>query len=151
MHAYGSEKLDASNLLLPLLGFISADDPRMRATIEATERELTSPEGFVFRYKREHDEVAGREGTFAITTFWLADNLIALGELERARNLFEKLRGCANDLGLFSEEMDPETGAMLGNFPQAFSHLAFISTAVQLHEAEVRKASAEAGETRESQ
>ena len=139
VQAYGSQKLDASNLLLPLLGFISADDPRMRATIEATERELTSPEGFVFRYKRDHDEVAGREGTFAITTFWLADNLIALGELERARELFEKLRGCANDLGLFSEEIEPETGAMLGNFPQAFSHLAFISTAVHLHEAEVKR------------
>jgi len=139
VQAYGSEKLDASNLLLPLLGFISADDPRMRATIEATERELTSPEGFVFRYKRDQDEVAGREGTFAITTFWLADNLIALGELERARELFEKLRGCANDLGLFSEEMEPGTGAMLGNFPQAFSHLAFISTAVQLNEAEAQR------------
>ena len=137
VQAYGSQKLDASNLLLPLLGFISADDPRMRATIEATERELTSPEGFVFRYKRDDDDVAGREGAFAITTFWLADNLIALGELERARDLFEKLRGCANDLGLFSEEIEPETGAMLGNFPQAFSHLAFISTAVQLNEAEL--------------
>ena len=150
MQAYGSKNLDASNLLLPLLGFIRADDPRMRSTIEAIERELTSPQGFVYRYKGFDDGLAGGEGTFPICTFWLADNLIALGEIERARALFEKLRGCANDLGLFSEETEPETGAMLGNFPQAFSHLAFISTAVQLHEAEMHRASAQAGETRES-
>ena len=149
VQAYGSHNLDASNLLMPLVGFIPATDPRMRSTIEAIESELTSPQGFVYRYSGFDDGIAGSEGTFAICTFWLADNLIALGELERARALFEKLRGCANDLGLFSEEVEPETGAMLGNFPQAFSHLAFISTSVHLHEAEVHKASAEAGETRE--
>ncbi|MEE8518180.1 MAG: glycoside hydrolase family 15 protein, partial [Dehalococcoidia bacterium] len=100
---------------------------------------LTSPQGFVYRYSGFDDGVAGGEGTFAICTFWLADNFIALGEIDRARELFEKLRGCANDLGLFSEEMEPDTGAMLGNFPQAFTHLAFISTAVHLHEAEVHR------------
>ncbi|MEE8346334.1 MAG: glycoside hydrolase family 15 protein, partial [Dehalococcoidia bacterium] len=140
--AYGSKSLDASNLLLPLVGFIPADDPRMRSTIETTERELTSPQGFVYRYRGFDDGLAGNEGTFPICTLWLANNFIALGELERAREIFEKVRACANDLGLFSEETDAETGEMLGNFPQAFSHLAFISTAVQLHEAEEHKAGA---------
>ena len=119
--------------------FCLLNDPRMRSTIEAIERELTSPQGFVYRYSGFDDGLAGNEGTFAICTFWLADNLIALGELQQARALFDKLRESANDLGLFSEETDPETGAMLGNFPQAFTHLAFISTAVQLHEAEVQR------------
>ena len=140
VQAYDNKLLDASNLLLPLVGFIRADDPRMRSTIEAIERELTSPQGFVYRYKGFNDGLAGGEGAFIICTFWLADNLIALGELERARDLFEKLRGCANDLGLFSEETDVDTGEMLGNFPQAFSHLGFINTAVQLHEAEAHRA-----------
>ena len=105
----------------------------------------------MYRYKRDNDDTEGREGTFTICTYWLADNLIALGELERARDLFEKVRGCANDLGLFSEETDAETGEMLGNFPQAFSHLGFINTAVQLHQAEAHKTSArsvDAGEGR---
>lgn len=136
VQAYGSKNLDASALLLPLVRFIRADDPRMRSTIETVERELTSPQGFVYRYSGYDDGLAGGEGTFAMCTFWLADNLIALGEVDRARALFEKLRGCANDLGLFSEEMNAETGEMLGNFPQAFSHLAFINTAVHLHKVE---------------
>ena len=151
VQAYGSKLLDASNLLLPLVGFIRADDPRMRSTIEAIERELTSPQGFVYRYQGYNDGLAGGEGAFTICTFWLADNLIALGQVERARDLFEKLRGCANDLGLFSEETDPDTGEMLGNFPQAFSHLGFINTAVQLHEAEARKVNAEAAEAGKSE
>ena len=150
VQAYGSKKLDAGNLLLPLVGFVRVDDPRMRATIEAIERELTSPEGFVFRYKRDDDDVAGPEGTFAICTYWLADNLIALGELQRARALFDKLRESANDLGLFSEETEPVTGEMLGNFPQAFTHLAFINTAVQLHKAEEHQKGAQGGETGKS-
>ena len=137
VQSYGSKALDGSNLMLPLVGFIRADDPRMRATIEATESELTSPHGFVYRYRGMDDGLEGKEGTFTICTFWLADNFIALGELQKARALFEKLRGYSNDLGLFSEEIDTDTGAMLGNFPQAFSHLAFINTAVLLHKAEV--------------
>ena len=148
VQAYGSKLLDASNLLLPLVGFIRADDPRMRSTIEAIERELTSPQGFVYRYKGFNDGLAGGEGVFTICTFWLADNLIALGQVDRARDLFEKVRGCANDLGLFSEEIDPDTGDLLGNFPQAFSHLGLINAAVQLHEAVSREASAEAAEAR---
>jgi GH15 family glucan-1,4-alpha-glucosidase len=140
VQAYGSKNLDAANLLLPLVRFIPANDPRMRSTIEAIERELTSPQGFVYRYKGLDDGLAGNEGTFNICTFWLADNLIALGQIDRARELFDRLRGCSNDLGLFSEEMDARTGEMLGNFPQAFTHLAFINTAVQLQRAEAHTA-----------
>ena len=132
---YGSKRLDASVLMLPLVGFIDAKNPRMRSTIEAIQRELTSPQGFVYRYKGFDDGLEGGEGTFTICSFWLVNNLIDLGELEQARALFERLRGFANDLGLFSEEIDPETGEMLGNFPQAFSHLAFIDNAVQLSRA----------------
>src|SRR5215217_4655483 len=130
---YGSKNLDASNLKLPMLGFIEADDPRMRSTIEMTRQDLTSPEGFVYRYSTNDfdDGLTGAEGTFSICSFWLISNLIALGEIRDARILFETLRAYANDLGLFSEEIS-ETGEMLGNFPQAFSHLAFIDAAVEL-------------------
>ena len=138
VQAYGSKALDAANLMLPLVGFIKADDPRMRSTIEAIERELTSPQGYVYRYRELDDGLGGEEGAFTICGFWLADDLIALGEIGRARALLEKLRGCANDLGLYSEETDPETGQMLGNFPQAFSHMALINTVVQLQRAERR-------------
>jgi GH15 family glucan-1,4-alpha-glucosidase len=140
VQSYGSKGLDAANLMLPLVGFIRIDDPRMRATIEATERDLTSPQGFVYRYRDLDDGLAGKEGTFTLCSFWLADNWIALGELEKARALFDKLRARANDLGLYSEQIDGQTGEMLGNFPQAFSHLAFINTAVQLRKGELRAA-----------
>jgi GH15 family glucan-1,4-alpha-glucosidase len=129
---YGSKNLDASNLKLPMLGFIEADDPRMRSTIEMTRQDLLSPQGFVYRYKDFDDGLSGGEGTFSICTFWLISNLIALGEVREARVLFETVRAYANDLGLFSEEINSESGEMLGNFPQAFSHLAFIEAAVEL-------------------
>jgi GH15 family glucan-1,4-alpha-glucosidase len=136
VQSYGSRTLDAATLMLPLVGFIEATDPRMRSTIEAIERDLTSPDGLVYRYKGFNDGLSGGEGTFTICSFWLVENLIALGEISKARSLFEKLRGYANDLALFSEEIDTETGEMLGNFPQAFSHLAFIQSAVLLNRAE---------------
>lgn len=132
VQSYGSRRLDAATLMMPLVGFIDAQDPRMRATIEAIERELTSPAGLVYRYKGFDDGLSGGEGTFTICSFWLVENLILLGELDKARTLFDKLRGYANDLGLFSEEVDTDTGELLGNFPQAFSHLAFIQSAVML-------------------
>lgn len=135
VQAYGSQVLDASTLMLPKVGFIAADDPRMRGTIDAIQRELTSPQGFVFRYHGLDDGLQGGEGTFTICSFWLADNLIAIGEVEQARRLFEKVCSSGNDLGLFSEQFDPATLAMLGNFPQAFSHLGLINTAVRLDEA----------------
>ena len=136
VQSYGSRNLDAANLMLPLVGFIDAKDPRMTSTIEAVQRELTSPQGYVYRYRDYDDGLGGTEGTFTICTLWLADNLIALGRLDEARHLYEKCLGCRNDLGLLSEEIDPETEEMLGNFPQAFSHLALINTAVQLQQAE---------------
>jgi GH15 family glucan-1,4-alpha-glucosidase len=134
---YGSKNLDASNLKLPLLGFIEADDPRMRSTIEMTQQDLVSPQGFVYRYSTKDfdDGLQGEEGTFSICTLWLISNLIALGEVREARVLFETVRAYANDLGLFSEEINSESGEMLGNFPQAFSHLAFIEAAVELSQA----------------
>ncbi len=132
VQAYGSKVLDASLLLLPLFGFIPATDPKMKATIEAIERELTTPEGLVFRYKRTDDGLGGDEGAFVICSFWLCDNLIFLGRKDEARALFEKLRTYSNDLDLYSEELDASTLSMLGNFPQAFTHLGLIGTAVQL-------------------
>jgi GH15 family glucan-1,4-alpha-glucosidase len=108
----------------------------MRSTIDAIRQDLMSPQGFVYRYKGFDDGLAGSEGTFTICTFWLISNLIALDELGEARAMFETLRGYANDLGLFSEEINEDSGEMLGNFPQAFSHLAFINVAVELARAE---------------
>jgi GH15 family glucan-1,4-alpha-glucosidase len=135
VQSYGNDTLDAANLMLPLVGFIPATDPKMKSTIRAIQAELTSEQGFVYRYTNFDDGLCGTEGSFVICTFWLADNLIQLGELDEARKLFDAAMGCANDLGLLSEEFDTNTGEMLGNFPQAFSHLAMINTAVQLQQA----------------
>ena len=135
VQSYGSENLDAANLMLPLVGFIPATDPMMRSTIRATQEELTNKQGFVYRYTNFDDGLSGSEGSFIICTFWLVDNLIHLGQLDEARILLNSVMDCANDLGLFSEEYDAATGTMLGNFPQAFSHLALINTAVQLQQA----------------
>jgi GH15 family glucan-1,4-alpha-glucosidase len=132
VQAYDSTALDASVLLLPLIGFIPATDPRMRSTIEAIERELTTPEGLVYRYKDTDDGLGGEEGAFVICSFWLCDNLVFLDRKDEARALFEKLRSYSNDLDLYSEELDPKTLNMLGNFPQAFTHLGLIGSAVQL-------------------
>ena len=139
VQSYGSDLLDASNLMLPLIGFIKADDPRMLATIRATQQELTSEQGFVYRYRGFDDGLPGDEGTFNICSFWLCDNLILLGELDEATELFDRLLEHTNDLGLMSEEIDPHNGEMLGNFPQAFSHLSIINTAVQLQRARRRR------------
>ncbi len=139
VQAYGSDLLDAANLMLPLIGFIRADDPRMLATIRATQRDLTSEQGFVYRYRGFDDGLDGDEGTFNICSFWLCDNLILLGELDEATALFQKLLAHTNDLGLMSEEIDPHNGEQLGNFPQAFSHLSIINTAVQLEKAKARR------------
>lgn len=132
VQSYGNSNLDAANLMMPLVGFLPATDPKMKSTIKAIQADLTGPQGFVYRYTDFDDGLGGTEGSFTICTFWLADNLIQLGEVDAARKLFESAMGCANDLGLLSEEFDAETGEMLGNFPQAFSHLAMINTAVHL-------------------
>jgi len=136
VQSYGSKNLDAANLMLPLVGFIPVTDPKMRSTIRAIQSELTNSNGFVYRYRDFDDGLGGSEGTFTICTFWLADNLIQIGELKEARHLFETAMSCANDLGLLSEEYDDATNTMLGNFPQAFSHMAMINTAVHLQVAE---------------
>ena len=129
---YGAKTLDASALLFPLVGFMPATDPRMRSTIEAVEKHLTTPEGLVYRYRGFDDGLGGEEGAFLICSFWLVDNLAFIGQTDRARELFEKLRTYSNDLDLYSEEIDPRTLELQGNFPQAFTHLGLINSAVQL-------------------
>jgi GH15 family glucan-1,4-alpha-glucosidase len=129
--SYGSQELDASLLLLPLVGFLPATDPRIRGTIEAVERELLQ-DGFVLRYRTREDGVDGLppgEGVFLPCSFWLANCYELLGRHDEAEALFERVVGLSNDLGLLSEEYDPEAKRLLGNFPQAFTHLALVSTA----------------------
>jgi GH15 family glucan-1,4-alpha-glucosidase len=127
----GSTALDAANLMMAIVGFLPADHPRMLATIEAIEERLTDERGLVYRYRAEHgvDGLAGEEGTFLLYTFWLAQALALAGRLKRARAVFERAAAYANDLGLMAEEVDPHTGEMLGNFPQAFSHIGLINAA----------------------
>ena len=133
--AYDGEELDAAVLRLPLVGFLPAADPRMRATIELIRDRLGS-DGLVRRYEAVADDgLPPGEGAFAICTFWLVDCLTALGEIDEARALFERMLGYASDLGLFGEEIDPATGTALGNYPQAFTHLALIDAGVDLTEA----------------
>jgi GH15 family glucan-1,4-alpha-glucosidase len=155
--SYGSPELDASLLLLPLVGFLPASDPRIRGTIEAVERDLLQ-DGFVLRY-RTHEAEAGSaagiadgarpedrapdgapgvdglppgEGVFLPCSFWLVDCYELLGRHDDAHDLFGRLVGLANDLGLLAEEYDPRAGRLLGNFPQAFTHLALVNTAFNL-------------------
>jgi GH15 family glucan-1,4-alpha-glucosidase len=130
---YGSSALDASLLMMPLLGFLPANDPRMRATIEAIQRDLTV-DGFVLRYRADaaDDGLPPGEGTFLLCTFWLADNLIQLGQRDEANALYERLLSLRNDVGLLSEQYDPRKKRLLGNFPQAFSHVALVNTAYSL-------------------
>jgi GH15 family glucan-1,4-alpha-glucosidase len=128
---YGSDALDASLLMMPLTGFLPATDERVRGTIEAIERELMQ-DGLVLRYRpqQEHvDGLPGREGVFLPCSFWLADCLHLIGRKKEARELFERLLTLRNDLGLLSEEYDPIDKRQLGNFPQAFSHVALVNTA----------------------
>ncbi len=132
--SYGSQELDASLLLLPLVGFLPASDPRVGSTIEAVERELLH-EGLVLRYRTQEQAVDGLppgEGVFLPCSFWLADCYELLGRHREAHALFDRLVGLANDLGLLSEEYDPQAQRMLGNFPQAFTHLALVNTAFNL-------------------
>jgi GH15 family glucan-1,4-alpha-glucosidase len=130
---YGSNKLDASLLLMPLVGFLPPEDPRVRSTAEAIERELTL-EGFVIRYltTRQVDGLPAGEGVFLPCSFWLADNLALQGRNAEAEALFERLLAVRNDVGLLSEEYDPRGRHQLGNFPQALSHVALINTARNL-------------------
>jgi GH15 family glucan-1,4-alpha-glucosidase len=131
--SYGSAQLDASLLLLPQVGFLPPEDPRIRGTLAAVERELSS-DGFLLRYRseQESDGLPAGEGTFLPCSFWLVDALALDGQHDHAVDLFERLLGVRNDLGLLAEEYDPHTGRMLGNFPQAFSHIAHVNSAITL-------------------
>jgi GH15 family glucan-1,4-alpha-glucosidase len=133
--SFGSDELDAANLMMPIMGFIAADDPRVLATIKATEERLTDDHGLVFRYK-SHDGLEGEEGTFLLCTFWLAQALALAGQVDRAKAVFEKAIAYANDVGLLAEEVDPNTKELLGNFPQAFSHIGLVNAAWAISQAE---------------
>ncbi|HUA55245.1 MAG TPA: glycoside hydrolase family 15 protein [Candidatus Sulfotelmatobacter sp.] len=137
VQSYGSKELDASLLLLPLVGFLPPEDPRVRGTVEAIERELVV-DGLVRRYHTEHgvDGLPPGEGAFLACSFWLADNLVLLGRRNDAHELFERLLDLRNDVGLLAEEFDPRLKRQLGNFPQAFSHVALVNTAHNLTRAE---------------
>ncbi len=136
---YDTDALDASLLLIPLLGFLPSDDPRVIATVMAIADELTEDD-LVLRYRIDEtdDGFSGEEGTFTICSFWLVSALVEIGEVDRARALCAKLLSFASPLGLYAEEIDPHTGHHLGNFPQAFSHLALINAVMHLIRADER-------------
>ncbi|MDF3302205.1 glycoside hydrolase family 15 protein [Streptomyces tropicalis] len=133
--SYGSAELDAALLLIPRVGFLPADDPRVLGTVDAVRAELDE-HGLLRRYSTDAgtvDGLPGGEGAFLVCSFWLADALHLTGRTKEARALFERLAGLANDVGLLSEEYDPVAGRQLGNFPQAFSHIGLVGTALALH------------------
>ncbi|WP_327596985.1 glycoside hydrolase family 15 protein [Streptomyces chartreusis] len=135
--SYGSKELDASLLLIPQMGFLPPDDKRVIGTIEAIQRELSTSDGFILRYptQGEHegvDGLSGDEGAFLACSFWMADDLAMIGRVDEARKLFERLLSLRNDLGLLAEEWDPVRQRQVGNFPQAFSHVPLIDTALRL-------------------
>jgi GH15 family glucan-1,4-alpha-glucosidase len=138
--SYGSQRLDASVLLIPIVGFLPPDDPRMLSTVAAIERELVR-DGLVERYRADEENVdvdglPPGEGVFLPCSFWLAQNLHLQGRRDEARALFERLLSLRNDLGLLSEEYDTARGRLVGNFPQAFTHIALVDTAIQLSRGE---------------
>jgi GH15 family glucan-1,4-alpha-glucosidase len=135
---FGSPDLDASNLMMVIVGFLPADDPRMLATINAVAERLTDGSGLVYRYRTQAgvDGLAGEEGTFLLCTFWLAQALALSRQPGRARAVFERAATYVNDVGLLSEEVDPASGELLGNFPQAFSHIGLVNAAWAIDQAE---------------
>ena len=141
---YGSAELDASLLLIPRVGFLPADDPRVIGTVDAVRRELSTPEGFVQRYATAADTVGvdglvGEEGTFLLCSFWMVDALALTGRLEEGRALFNRLLALRSDLGLLAEEYDVATRRQLGNYPQAFSHMGLIESALLLQRLDARE------------
>ena len=133
--SFGSDELDASNLMIPIVGFLPATDPRVLATIEAIEQRLTDHRGLVYRYVAD-DGLEGDEGTFLLCTFWLAEALAMSGQPVRARGVFDRAAAFVNDVGLLAEEVDPRSSELLGNFPQAFSHIGLINAAWAISQAE---------------
>lgn len=136
----GTDALDASSLMVPIVGLLPATHPRVLATIDAIEERLTDEHGLVYRYRTETgvDGLDGGEGTFLLCTFWLAHALALAGRVNRAREVFERAASYANDLGLLAEEVDSQTGELLGNFPQAFSHIGLVNAAWAITRAERR-------------
>jgi GH15 family glucan-1,4-alpha-glucosidase len=134
VQAYGSKRLDASLLQLPLVGFLPATDPRIRGTLRAIENTLLMGGEFVRRYETDQgaDGLPPGEGAFLACSFWLVDNYVLQGRYADACRLFERLLSRCNDVGLLAEEIDPLTGRMLGNFPQAYSHVGVINCALNL-------------------
>jgi GH15 family glucan-1,4-alpha-glucosidase len=130
---YGSKNLDAGLLMIAIVGFLPPEDPRVRGTVEAIEKDLLR-DGFVIRYDtgEAQDGLPPGEGAFLACSFWLVGNYVLLGRLEDARALFHRLVGLANDVGLLAEEYDPKLKRQVGNFPQAFSHIALINAAYTL-------------------
>ncbi len=143
--AFGGDDLDASNLMLAITGFLPGDDPRMKATIDATATRLTDEHGLVYRYLA-HDGLEGEEGTFLLCTFWLAQAQALAGEVDSAKATFERAIAAINDVGLLAEEVDAGLGEMIGNFPQAFSHIGLINAAWAISQAEERGTRAHAGQ-----
>jgi GH15 family glucan-1,4-alpha-glucosidase len=139
--SFDSDELDAAQLLMPILGFLPATDERMRSTIDAIADSLTE-DGLVLRYRNQEglnaDGLSGEEGTFVICSFWLVSALAKAGEIDRAEALFDTLVSYANDLGLLAEEIDTASGELLGNFPQAFSHIGLITAAWEIDKARGR-------------
>jgi GH15 family glucan-1,4-alpha-glucosidase len=133
VQSYGSKELDASLLLIPSVGFLPPNDPRVRGTVEAIEKHLLV-DGLVRRYETAttDDGLPAGEGAFLACSFWLADAFLMLGREDDARQLFERLLALRTDLGLLSEEYDAQAGRLVGNFPQAFSHVALMNTAFNL-------------------
>ena len=142
--SFGSEELDASVLLLGIVGFLPGDDPRLRSTVDRVEEGLSDQRGLLYRY-RGSDGFDAPEGTFLLCTFWLAQVLAMTGQTERARVVLDRAVACASPLGLLAEQVDPVSGELLGNFPQAFSHLGLVNAAAALAEAEARAARGGAG------
>ncbi|MFE0369436.1 glycoside hydrolase family 15 protein [Streptomyces tendae] len=135
--SYGSKELDASLLLIPQVGFLPPDDKRVIGTIEAIQLELSTPDGFILRYPTQGEDegvdgLPGDEGAFLACSFWMADDLAMIGRVDEARQLFERLLALRNDLGLLAEEWDSVNQRQVGNFPQAFSHVPLIDTALRL-------------------
>lgn len=139
VQSYGSKELDASLLLIPRVGFLPHDHPRVIGTVDAIQQHLTE-DGFVLRYhpQASNDGLPGTEGVFLACSFWLVDALLGIGRREESQELFERLLSLRNDVGLLSEEWDPKNQRQLGNTPQAFSHFPLIHCALQLHHGRAR-------------
>jgi GH15 family glucan-1,4-alpha-glucosidase len=131
VQAFDRPEMDAALLLLPTVEYVAWDDERMLRTVAAVREELDAGEGLIYRYRRD-DGLDGQEGAFLCCSFWLAECLAEAGDLGEARSVFDQAVARANDVGLFSEEIDPRTGELLGNFPQGLTHLAHIDAAVAL-------------------